>query len=86
MNLTVRIPDDLAKRLGNPEELEQRALEALVIEEFRLGHISKDELAQALGLEGLHQIDGFLKSHDVYDPCTIEDVRRDVETVKRLGV
>ncbi len=86
MNLTVRIPDDLAARLGAAGDLERQALEALVLEGFRAGRISKDELARVLGIEGLDQIDGFLKGHDVYEPCTVEDVERDVETLVELGI
>ena len=38
MDVTVRIPDDLAQRLGSVGELERRALEALALEEYKLGH------------------------------------------------
>ena len=34
MDITVRIPDDLAKWLGSVGDLERRALEALPFEEF----------------------------------------------------
>ncbi|HEX4158945.1 MAG TPA: UPF0175 family protein [Rhizomicrobium sp.] len=87
MNVTVRIPDDLATRLGaGNRDLERQALEGLVLEGFRAGRISKDELGQVLGLEGLDQIDGFLKAHDVYEPCAFEEIERDVETLVRLGI
>lgn len=85
MNLTVHIPDELATRLGADGDLERQALEALVLEGFRAGRISKDELGSVLGLDGLNQIDGFLKSHDVYEPCTVEDIKHDVDTLVRLG-
>jgi hypothetical protein len=85
MNLIVRIPDELAGRLGPAEELERRALEALAIEEYKLGHLSKAELRRLLGIDSRYVLDGFLKAHDVYEPCTVEDVERDVETLVRLG-
>ena len=66
MNVTVRIPDELAARLAAQDgDLERRALEALVLEEFRAGRLSKAELQAALGFEGLTVVDGFLKSHGV---------------------
>ena len=49
MDVTVRIPDDLAHRLGTAGELERRALEALALEGFRLGHLTKPELRRLLG-------------------------------------
>ena len=86
MNLVLRIPDDLATQLGaGGQDLERQALEALVLESFRAGRISTDEVGRVLGLDGLDQIDGFLKAHEVYEPCTIEDVKRDVDTLTRLG-
>ena len=39
--ITVRIPDDLVRRLGTVGEIERRALEALALEEFKLGHLTK---------------------------------------------
>ncbi len=86
MNLTLRIPDELATRLGaDGRDLERQALEALVLEGFCTGRVNKDELSRVLGLDGHDQLDGFLKSHDVFEPCTVEDVNRDVEALVRLG-
>ena len=85
MNLTLRIPDEIATRLGaTGPALERQALEALVVESFRAGRLNKDELAQVLGLDGGDQIDGFLKAHDVFEPCTVEDINRDVATLAQL--
>ena len=86
MNLIVRIPDDIAARLGaTGPTLERQALEALVAESFRRGRLNKDELGQALGLDGGDQIDGFLKAHDVFEPSTVEDINSDVASLARLG-
>ncbi|HME32934.1 MAG TPA: UPF0175 family protein [Terriglobales bacterium] len=87
MNLIVRIPEELATRLGSDgRDLERQALEALVLESFREGRLSKDDLSRALGLEGHDQVDGFLKAHEIFEPCTVEDINRDVETLARLGI
>jgi len=37
MDVTIHIPDDLATRLGTAVDLPRRVLEALAVEEFRLG-------------------------------------------------
>ncbi len=84
--MIVRIPDELATRLGaSGPDLERQVLEALVLEKFRVGRLNKDELAQVLGFDGGDQIDGFLNAHDVFEPCIIEDINRDVVTLARLG-
>lgn len=68
MNITVHIPDEMAARLAaEGGDLERRALEALVLEEFRAGRLSKSELRQALGFEALNEVDGFLNAHRVFE-------------------
>jgi len=86
MNVTVPIPDAMASRIaaegGDPG---RRALEALVLEEFRAGRITKNELRDALGFAVLNEVDGFLKARGVYEPYTIEELDREVQTLERLG-
>jgi hypothetical protein len=86
MNITVPIPDAVASRIaadgGDPA---RRALEALVAEEYRAGRLSKDELRDALGLTVLNEVDGFLKARGIYEPYSLEDLEREVQTLERLG-
>jgi uncharacterized protein UPF0175 len=85
MDITVRIPDDLAERLSAASELERRALEALALEEFKLGHLTKPELRRLLGFATREALDGFLKAHDVFEPYTLDDLERDREDLKKAG-
>jgi hypothetical protein len=85
VNLTLRIPDDLAECLGTDGDLERQALEALVLESFRAGRISTDDVGRVLGLDGLNEIDGFLKAHEVYEPYTVAEIERELRDVQRLG-
>jgi len=86
MNLIVRIPDEMAERLAaEGGDLERKALEALVLEEFRAGRLTKAELRRALGFEVLNELDGFLKAHGVFEKYSLEELDREVEAVKRLG-
>jgi hypothetical protein len=87
MQLTVQIPDDLASRMSaSGGDLSRRALEALAIEEFRDGHITKPELRRLLGFGSRYELDEFLKAHDVYEDYTLEDLEQELEGLKRLGV
>jgi hypothetical protein len=86
MNLTVEIPDDLAGRLSaGGADLSRRALEALALEEYKSGHLTEDELRRFLGFGTRYQLDGFLKAHDVWIEYTVEDFRREVESLEQLG-
>jgi Uncharacterised protein family (UPF0175) len=76
MEITVRIPDDLARHLGTAGELERRALEALALEEYRLGHLTKPELRRLLGFGARSKLDEFLKAHDMFEPYTLGDMER----------
>jgi len=86
MELTVWIPDDLARRMSaSGGDLSRRALEALAIEEFKSGHITKPELRRLLGFGTRYRLDGFLKSHNVYEDYTMEDFEQDRDALKQLG-
>ena len=75
--ITLRIPDELARRLGTVGEIERRALEALALEEFKLGHLTKPELRRLLGFRTRMKLDEFLKAHDVYEPYSLDDLKRE---------
>src|SRR5438105_9467109 len=83
--ITVRIPDDLVRRLGTVREIERRALEALALEEFKLGHLTKPELRRLLGFGTRMKLDKFLKTHEVFGTYTPEDLARDRQDLQRLG-
>jgi len=87
MNLNVEIPDDLAQRLSaGGGDLSRRALEAFALEEYKAGRVTKAELRRLLGFDTRYELDGFLKAHDVWMNYTIDDLRREVATLQRLGI
>jgi hypothetical protein len=87
MELTVQIPDDLASRMrASGGDLSRRALEALALEEFKGGHITKPELRRLLGFGSRYELDEFLKAHDVYEDYTLLDLEQELEGLRRLGI
>ena len=87
MEVTVQIPDDIAARLhaGNGD-LSRRALEALALEEYKSGQLTKPELRRLLGFETRYELDGFFSAHQVYEDYTLEDLEQELEGLRRLGV
>jgi hypothetical protein len=86
MNLTIRVPDDLAKRLGaDGADLSHRALEALASEEYRAGRLTKPELRQLLDFETLAELDRFLKEHGIFEPYMLADLEHERQDLDRLG-
>jgi hypothetical protein len=87
MELTVQIPDDLARSMSaDGGDLSRRALEALAIEEFKSGHLTKPELRRLLDFGTRYELDGFLKAHEVYEDYTMEDLEQELEGLKRLSI
>ena len=85
MEITLRIPDELARLIGSTGEIERRALEALALEEFKLRHLSKPELRRLLGFGTRAKLDEFLKAHDLFEPYTLDDLERERRDLRRLG-
>ena len=86
MQFTVQIPDDLAKRLSAVSgDLSRRALEALALEEYKNGNLTKPELRRLLGFETRGVLDGFLKAHNIFEDYSLEDMEQEREGLRRLG-
>jgi len=85
MDVTIHIPDDLATRLGTAGDLPRRILEALAVEEFRLGRLTQPELRRLLGFATRQPLDTFLKAHEVYISYTDDDLDHDRNDLRRLG-
>jgi hypothetical protein len=73
MEVVLQIPDDIAAHLAESgADLSRRALESFAVEELKAGRISEPEVGRMLGLARL-QLDGFLKSHGVYQEYSVDD-------------
>jgi len=85
MQVTLELPEDLARCLGQDGlALSRAAIEALALEGVRSGKLSTAQARRLLGFRTRSQVDAFLKAHGVDLPLTIEQVRRDSETVLSL--
>lgn len=80
MEITVKLPDDLAQHADPARE----ALEALVVEGYRSGALSHYQASQMLGMSRI-VFDGFLKARNILDHAyDVEDLKQDQETLRRL--
>ena len=83
--ITVRIPADLARRLGTGGAVERRVLEALALDEFRQRHLGRVELRRLLGFATRAKLDEFLTGRGVFGTYTADDLERDRRDLQRLG-
>lgn len=66
MDVTLHIPDELAQRLkAAGGDISRRALEALAIDEYKVGHLTTDELRRVLSFDAQADLDAFLTAHGV---------------------
>lgn len=84
MNVNFDIPNDIASRLAPSGDLSRRVLETFAVQELKAGRISESELCEMLGLARI-QLDGFLKSHGIYDDYTMADFEKERAAWKSLG-
>jgi predicted HTH domain antitoxin len=80
MEITVKLPDDLAQHADPGRE----ALESLAVEGYRSGALSHFQAARVLGLSRF-EFDGFLKERQIYDHAYGEkELEEDLATLQAL--
>lgn len=86
-DVTITLPGELLSALGISErDLSRTALEALALEAYRTRKISAAQLRRLLGLPTRMAVDAFLKEHGVELEYGLEDLERDRDTHRRLGL
>ena len=83
MQITLELPDEIAKQLAAGEDLSRTALEALVAEGCRAHRLSDHQAAELLGLSR-YELDGFLKVHGVFLDYSISDLELETALGERL--
>jgi predicted HTH domain antitoxin len=85
MSVRIELPEDIERRLeerwGN---LPRHVLEALAIEGYRTGTLSRSQVRRMLGLETRAEVDEFMKGAAVPFDYTLEDFEHDAETSRHL--
>jgi hypothetical protein len=59
--------------------------EAIVLEAYRERKLSTAQLRRLLGFETGYELDGFLKTHQVWLEYSFEDLKRNREAHRKLG-
>ena len=86
MDVTVQIPDVIVPHLiEDGGDLARVALESVALEALRAGRITEVQLRKMLGLTRI-QMDGFLKTHGIYQEYTLEDFEQERQALKELGL
>jgi hypothetical protein len=73
--VNLEIPDDIGSLLSPTGDVSRDVLETLALEGLTGFSITDPELCSTLGLARI-QLDGFLKTHGVYEEYTMEDLEK----------
>ena len=85
--VTLDIPDELSAALASAgRELSRSVFEALALEAYRERKLSTAQLRRLLGFESRYELDGFLKAREVWLEYGAEDLQRDRDTHRNLGL
>ena len=85
--VTLDIPDELFAAFSTPgRELSRSVFEAVALEAYRERKLSTAQLRRLLGFETGYELDGFLKAHQVWPEYSLEDLKRDREAQRKLGL
>ena len=85
MEITVTIPDDLARQII-PEGLDpaRQVLQDMAVEAYREHRLTGAQLRRLLGIPSRYHLDAFLKGRGVWLDYTLDDFRREGEITARL--
>jgi len=85
MQITIEIPDEIARRLnGEAGNLSRRLLEVFVAQAYRSGALSTAEVRRTLHFSSRLETHAFLKRMGVYLNYDEEELDRDIQTIQQL--
>lgn len=76
MQVTLKLPDEIAEGLGSDAEVPRRVLEALVLQRYLSGEISQGRLGELLGMSR-GEAENFLDHNNARLPYTREMIEED---------
>jgi predicted HTH domain antitoxin len=83
--IAVDVPDDIAKRLESAwRDVSRGTLEALAVEGYRDGTLSRGQVGRILGLS-FGDTEAFLKARQAYLAYDEEDFKKDLRGLRQLG-
>jgi hypothetical protein len=87
MTITLELPEEIARHLASQwQDLSRVALESLALEAYRAHKLSTEQMRRLLGFDTREQLDGFLKQHDVWLDYSLDDLERDRDAHRHLGL
>lgn len=82
MNITIEIPDDIARHLQTrSSNIEARSLKALALEAYRWGVLNEAQVQRLLNLPSRWDVEKFLQQEQAYLDYTEADLEGDIHAI-----
>jgi hypothetical protein len=87
MEVSIHLPYDIIPRgQAQWEDVPRHVVESLAQAWYQSGELSEEQVRRLLGYKTRLEVHAFLKNHDVPLPYTLEDLEKDREAHRRLGL
>jgi hypothetical protein len=83
MKVTIELPDNITRHLGEASKMPRQVLEAFAAEAYRTQKFSRHQASQLLGLD-YWETEAFLTQHEARRPFTLADLQIDRESLASL--
>jgi hypothetical protein len=83
-HVAIELPEEIASRLGEPDELARVALEALAAQGYRSGKLTHAEVQMMMGFTSRWETDSFLKQAGAYLDYTEADLEHDLAVSRQI--
>jgi Uncharacterised protein family (UPF0175) len=85
IQVAIELPEDIGQELQSKwKNLPAAVLEALALEGYRTGSLTKSQVRRMLGFETRMQVNQFLREHGIYYDYSQEELEAEIEDNKRL--
>jgi predicted HTH domain antitoxin len=86
VNVAIEIPDEVARLLAPASgDVPRAVLEAVAIEGYRSGAITPAQVQQMLGLRSRWKVEALLRRAEAFHDYTMDDLERDLATVREAS-
>ena len=86
MNVAIEIPDEVARQVAAVSgDVSRVVLEAVAIEGYRSGAITPAQVQQMLGLRSRWETEALLRRAEAFHDYTMDDLERDLDTVREVS-
>jgi hypothetical protein len=87
MDVTIHLPDDIIPRdHAQWADVRRHVLESLALAWYQSGEFSEEQVRRLLGYETRLEVHAFLKDHGVPLRYTLDDLDKDREAHRQLGL